>query len=352
MPDLRKDPIVGRWVIVAKGRAKRPHDFVSQPTLHPGRFCPFCEGSEHATPAEILAYRNPGSAANGKGWRVRVVPNKFPALEIEGDLQKRGDGIYDTMRGVGAHEVIIESPNHVLSTSELSDKQLREVFWVYRDRLADLKKDRRLVYGMIFKNVGPAAGASLEHTHSQLIVTPIVPITVREEMAGSQEFFRYRGRCVFCDMIHQELAAEERIVLDSPGFVAIAPFASRFPFETWILPKQHSSHYEDIQKSGVDDLARVVRQVIARIESAVDRPAYNYVLHTAPFDSHELGHYHWHIEIIPRLTNTAGFEWGTGFYINPVPPEEAAAFLRDVEDRTPQSPTIPITGSGQSAKTL
>jgi len=347
MPDLRKDPIVGRWVIVAKGRAKRPHDFASQPTLHPGRFCPFCEGNEHATPGEILAYRNPGSTANDKGWRVRVVPNKFPALEIEGDLQKRGDGIYDMMRGVGAHEVIIESPNHVLSTSELTDKQLREVFWVYRDRLADLKKDRRLVYGMIFKNVGPAAGASLEHTHSQLIVTPIVPITVREEIAGSQEFFRYRGRCVFCDMIHQELAAEERIVLDSPGFVAIAPFASRFPFETWILPKQHSSHYEDIQKSGVDDLARVVRQVIARIESAVDRPAYNYVLHTAPFDSHELGHYHWHIEIIPRLTNTAGFEWGTGFYINPVPPEEAAAFLRDSEDRTPQSPTIPITSSGQ-----
>jgi len=336
MPDLRKDPIVGRWVIVAKGRAKRPHDFASQPQLHHGRFCPFCEGSERATPHEILAYRGHGSAANGKGWRVRVVPNKFPALEIEGDLQKRGDGIYDMMRGVGAHEVIIESPNHVLSTSDLSDKQLREVFWVYRDRLADLKKDRRLVYGLIFKNVGAAAGASLEHTHSQLIATPIVPVVVRDEMNGSLEFFRYRGRCVFCDMIHQELAAEARIVLDSPGFVAIAPFASRFPFETWILPKQHSSHYENIQKAGVDELARVMRQVIARIEAAVDRPAYNYVLHTAPFDSHELGHYHWHIEIIPRLTNTAGFEWGTGFYINPVPPEEAAAFLRDKEERTPQ----------------
>jgi UDPglucose--hexose-1-phosphate uridylyltransferase len=352
MPDLRKDPIVGRWVIVAKGRAKRPHDFVSQPTLHPGRFCPFCEGSEHATPNEILAYRNPGSEANGKGWRVRVVPNKFPALEIEGDLQKRGDGIYDMMRGVGAHEVIIESPNHVLSTSDLTNKQLADVLWVYRDRLSDLKKDRRLVYGMIFKNVGLTAGASLEHTHSQLIVTPIVPIAVREEMTGSERFFQYRGRCVFCDMIHQEFAAEERIVLDSPGFIAIAPFASRFPFETWILPKQHSSHYENIQKNAVDDLARVVRQVIARIESAVDRPAYNYNLHTAPFDSHELGHYHWHIEIIPRLTNTAGFEWGSGFYINPVPPEEAAAFLRDVEDRTPQKPTIPRTGSGETTKSF
>ena len=349
MPDLRKDPIVGRWVIVAKSRAKRPHDFVSHPTLHADRFCPFCEGNEHATPNEVLAYRNPGAAANREGWRVRVIPNKFPALEIEGDLQKRGDGLYDMMRGVGAHEVIIESPQHVASTADLSDKQLREVLWVYRDRMADLKKDKRLVYGMIFKNVGAAAGASLEHTHSQLIVMPIVPITVREEISGSLEFFNYRGRCVYCDMIQQELAAEKRIVLDTPGFVAIAPFAARFPFETWILPKAHSSHYENIQKHGVDDLARVLRQVISRIERAVDRPAYNYILHTAPFDSHELGHYHWHIEIIPRLTNTAGFEWGTGFYINPVPPEEAAAFLREVDERSPELPTIPLAGTGQSA---
>jgi UDPglucose--hexose-1-phosphate uridylyltransferase len=331
MPDLRKDPIVGRWVIVAKSRAKRPHDFQTTPGLRTDGFCPFCEGNESATPAEILAYRNHGSRPNGPGWRVRVVPNKFPALEIEGDLNKRGEGIYDMMRGVGAHEVIIESPKHLMSTSDLSEKQLREVFWVYHDRLVDLKKDRRLVYGMVFKNVGAAAGASLEHTHSQLIVTPIVPISVQEEMSGAGEFHRYRGRCVFCDMIQQELASERRIALDTPGFVAICPFASRFPFETWVLPKHHSSHFENIQKNGIDELARVMRQVIGKIEAAVDRPAYNYIIHTAPFDCQEVPHYHWHIEIIPRLTNTAGFEWGTGFYINPVPPEEAAAFLREVE---------------------
>ena len=205
------------------------------------------------------------------------------------------------------------------------------MLWVYRDRLVDLKKDPRLVYGMIFKNVGAAAGASLEHTHSQLIVTPIVPINVWEEMTGSLEFYNYRGRCVYCDMIQQELATEKRIVLDTPGFVAFCPFASRFPFETWILPKNHSSHYENIQKNGVDELAGVMRQVIAKIEAALDRPAYNYIIHTAPFDTQELDHYHWHIEIIPSLTKTAGFEWGTGFYINPVPPEEAAAFLREIE---------------------
>jgi len=163
-------------------------------------------------------------------------------------------------------------------------------------------------------------------------VTPIVPITVREEMTGSQEFYNYRGRCIYCDMIQQELATEKRIVLDTPGFIAFCPFASRFPFETWVLPKQHSSHYENIQKNGVEELARVMRRVISKIEIALDRPAYNYIIHTAPFDSPELGYYHWHLEIIPRLTNIAGFEWGTGFYINSVPPEEAAAFLRETEE--------------------
>ncbi|HVX10376.1 MAG TPA: galactose-1-phosphate uridylyltransferase [Pirellulales bacterium] len=345
MPDLRKDPIVGRWVIVAKSRAKRPHDFVSTPQLVPGSFCPFCEGHEAYTPSEILAYRPAGSSANGTGWRVRVVPNKFPALEIEGDLNKRGEGIYDMMRGVGAHEVIIESPQHLLSTSELPEESLREVLWVYRDRVVDLKKDRRLVYGMLFKNVGAAAGASLEHTHSQLIVTPIVPITVVEEIKGASQFYQYRGRCVFCDMVQQELANEKRIVLDTPGFVAFCPFASRFPFETWILPKVHSSHYETIQKQGVEELARVLRKVVANIEAALDRPGYNYIVHTSPFDSQELGHYHWHIEIIPRLTQTAGFEWGTGFYINPVPPEEAAAFLRDVEIESHEMLPLPAKPS-------
>jgi UDPglucose--hexose-1-phosphate uridylyltransferase len=277
---------------------------------------------------------------------VRVVANKFPALEIEGDLNKRGEGIYDMMRGVGAHEVIIESPEHLVSTADLQEENLREVFWAYRDRIVDLKKDSRLVYGMIFKNVGAAAGATLEHTHSQLIVTPIVPINVWEEMTGSLEFYNYRGRCIYCDMIQQELAEEKRIVLDTPRFVAFCPFAARFPFETWILPKAHSSHYENIQKNGVEDLAHVMKQVVTMIETALDRPAYNYIIHTAPFDSQELSHYHWHIEIIPRLTKTAGFEWGSGFYINPVPPEEAAFFLREVETESSTAQTLPISKTG------
>jgi len=346
MPDLRKDPIVGRWVIVAKSRAKRPHDFEFSFRRRRTGFCPFCPGHEDKTPGEILAYRNPGSQPNREGWRVRVVPNKFPALEIEGDLNKRGEGIYDMMRGVGAHEVIIETPKHLWSISQLSEPEIQEVLWVYRDRLVDLKKDPRLVYGMIFKNVGPAAGATLEHTHSQLIVTPIVPINVWEEMTGSLEFYHYRGRCVYCDMIQQELATEKRIVLDTPGFVAFCPFASRFPFETWILPKVHSSHYENIQKNGIDELSGVLKQTIAKIEAALDQPAYNYIIHTAPFDTQELAHYHWHIEIMPSITRPAGFEWGTGFYINPVPPEEAAAFLREVELDTSETEGLPSKHTG------
>src|SRR5205814_8088240 len=181
--------------------------------------CPFCAGQEHNTPGEILAYRERGTRANEPGWRVRVVPNKFPALGIEGELNKRGDGIYDKMNGIGAHEVIVECPFHETSMAHLPEENIREILWVYRDRLVDLKKDPRLVYGMVFKNVGAAAGASLEHSHSQLIVTPIVPINVWEELNGALEVFGYRGRCIYCDMIHQELGAAKRLVLDAPNFV-------------------------------------------------------------------------------------------------------------------------------------
>ncbi|HEY2253208.1 MAG TPA: DUF4931 domain-containing protein, partial [Planctomycetaceae bacterium] len=197
---------------------------------------PFCKGSEANTPPEILAYREPHSNANNPGWRVRVVPNKFPALQVEGALNKRGDGIYDLMNGVGAHEVIIECPHHETSMSRLSVDNIREVLWVYRDRLVDLKRDPRLVHGLIFKNVGALAGATLDHSHSQLIVTPVVPVSVWEEMTGSLEFYNYRGRCIYCDMIQQELATGSRIVLDTPNFVVFCPFASRFPFETWCSP--------------------------------------------------------------------------------------------------------------------
>ncbi len=331
MPELRKDPIVQRWVVMAPDRAKRPSDVKDDPKSVEGEFDPFAEGNEAATPPEIMAYRNYGSEPNGPGWRVRVVPNKFPALQIEGNLEKRGDGIYDMMNGIGAHEVIIECPHGETNMSRLSVDNIREVLWVYHDRLVDLKRDRRLVHALIFKNKGALAGASLQHSHSQLMATSVVPITIWEEMSGALEFFNYRGRSIFDDMIQQELAHGSRIVLDTAHFVVFCPFASRFPFETWILPKQQSSHFENITRQAIEELGTVLKTVLRKLELALDDPPYNYVIHTAPFNQPELPHFLWHMELFPRITRVAGFEWGSGFYINPVLPEEAAAFLRDVD---------------------
>jgi UDPglucose--hexose-1-phosphate uridylyltransferase len=331
MPELRRDPVVGRWVIIATERMKRPHDYRPDPRPQNGKSCPFCEGREEMTPPEISAYREPDSRPNGPGWRVRTVPNKYPALQVEGDVDRRGDGIYDVMNGLGAHEVILESPAHVASLTDLDRRRVQEVLWMYRDRMVDLKRDRRLVYGLIFKNVGAAAGASLEHTHSQLICTPIVPKTVSEEMARAGDHFEDRGRCLFCDMVRQELTSYARVVGETASFVAFAPFAARFPFETWILPKRHASHFEDTPRHEVDELADCLRTTLMRIERALDRPAYNYLIHSAPFDRASMESYHWHIEIIPRVTRVAGFEWGTDFYINPIAPETAAEYLRRIE---------------------
>jgi UDPglucose--hexose-1-phosphate uridylyltransferase len=331
MPQLRKDPISERWVIIATERARRPADFVSETTRKTDGFCPFCEGNESNTPPEIIAYRDHGTGPNTPGWRVRVVPNKFPALRVEGDLEKTGDGIYDTMTGIGAHEVIIESPEHEISITALSRDNVQDMLWAYRDRLIDLKRDKRLSYAMIFKNVGAAAGASLEHTHSQLIATPFIPVTVRNEMDGSLKFYNYRGRCIYCDIIAQELHDKERIVIETEHFVALEPYAPRFPFETWIMPKAHTSSFENIQRYGVEDLADILTRTLSKIEKALALPPYNYVLHSGPFDQAELAYYHWHIEIIPRVTKVAGFEWGTGVYINPVPPEDAARFLQEID---------------------
>ena len=331
MPELRKDPITGRWVIIAPDRAKRPNDFEAPVTRPAETFCPFCEGNESASPAEIVAYRNHGSLPNGPGWRVRCVPNKFPALQIEGQVESRGVGMYDVMQGIGAHEVILDCPQHERRFSALPPQQIREVLWMYHDRLVDLKRDRRLIHPLVFKNEGHLAGASLEHSHSQLIVTPVVPIQVQEEMRGAKDFFGWRGRCIFCDMIRQEIDATARIVLESPSFLVFCPFASRFPFEMWVVPKKHRSHYETVQEADVEELAHVLKSTLQKLEVALDDPPYNYILHTSPFDTHELKYYHWHLEIIPRLTGIAGFEWGSGFYINSVLPEEAGKFLRQSE---------------------
>jgi UDPglucose--hexose-1-phosphate uridylyltransferase len=330
LPELRKDPITGRWVIIATERAKRPSDFVRDKVQIRGAgFCPFCTGNELKTPPEIIAYRNDGSVRNSPGWSLRVVPNKFPALGIEGSLNRQGEGLYDKMSGIGAHEVIIETPDHQKTLAMISPRQIEDVLWAYRDRILDLKKDRRFKYIMIFKNHGEAAGASLEHTHSQLIALPVVPKRVREETDGARGYFKFKERCIFCDIIRQEVESGIRVIADTPMFIAVAPFAPRFPFEIWIMPRVHQSAFEDSQKQEFEQLAVMLKDMLMRLDKVLDYPAYNYIIHTSPIPESPNEHYHWHLEIMPKLTKIAGFEWGTGFHINPTPPEESAKFLRE-----------------------
>jgi UDPglucose--hexose-1-phosphate uridylyltransferase len=330
LPELRKDPVTDRWVIIAADRARRPSDFSRESVLPPvpSASCPLCPGHESRTPPEVLAFRN-GGPPNSPGWQVRVVPNKFPVLEIHGDLNREGEGLFDKMHGVGAHEVIIETPDHTKTLSELSEKQIEEVLRAFRDRILDLKRDIRLRYILLFKNHGDAAGATMEHTHSQLIALPVVPKRVIEEMEGAKRYYNFKERCVFCDIIRQERRDPVRVVSESERFLVLEPYAPRFPFETWILPRQHASHFETIDPGQLQDLSWVLRSTLRKIDKVLERPPYNFVLHTAPVQDPAMSYYHWHIELMPKVTKVAGFERGTGFYINPSPPEEAALFLRE-----------------------
>ena len=333
MPELRKDPITGRWVIISTERGKRPTSFAPVPRRTQAKMCPFCPGHEENTPPEILAYRPSDTEPNKPGWTLRVMANKYPALMVEGTLDRQPVGIYDKMNGIGAHEVIIETSDHARDLVDLSDEEVRDVFWAYRERMTDLERDRRFQYILVFKNHGEAAGASLEHAHSQLIATPIIPRRVAEEIDGARRYYEFKERCIFCDVVRQELTDRVRVVRDYDAFLAIQPFAPRFPFETWLIPKTHQSSYLELSNSEVMVLAQAVKDCLLRLKIALNDPPFNYMLHTRPVSTEHHEYYHWHIEIIPKLTRVAGFEWGSGFYINPTPPEESAAFLRQIDPR-------------------
>jgi UDPglucose--hexose-1-phosphate uridylyltransferase len=342
MPELRHDPIQKRWVIIATERGRRPSDFlkVEEPAAA-GGFCPFDVGNEDKTPPEVMALRRPGTAPNTPGWEVRVVSNKFPALRIEGDLDRAADGIYDKMNGVGAHEVIIESPHHELSLADQPLEQIQKVLLVAQMRLDDLMKDLRFRYVLIFKNHGTTAGASLAHPHTQIIATPVTPRTVAMELESCREHYHVKERCLICDIMSQEINQEIRVVSIIDGMIAFTPFASRFPFEVFIAPIQHSHSFSELSTEGRAALARILKDVLTRLKISLNDPPYNFMLHTSPnmqTKARRPGYwltlpydYHWHFEITPRLVKIAGFEWGTGFYINPTPPEEAARYLREVE---------------------
>lgn len=330
MSQIRRDPITGRWIIVNTEKSLKPKEFHIERHKKKGKKnCPFCPGNEKLTPPEVIAHRRMGEP-DSPGWWIRVVPNKYPALKIEGDLNKEGIGVFDKMNGIGAHEVIIDSPDHNKELSDVDDKQAEEVIWAYLGRSQDLRRDPRFKYILIFRNYGKAAGASLEHPHSQLIALPIVPKRVKEEIQSASKYYDYKERCVFCDIIRQELDDRERIVCENDRFLCFAPFVSRFPYEMWIIPKKHASDFCHLDKDAVRPLGVILRDALYKLKTVLKDPPYNFIIHTSPINGHEREDYHWHIEIMPKLVQVAGFEWGSGFYINPVAPEEVSENLSKV----------------------
>jgi UDPglucose--hexose-1-phosphate uridylyltransferase len=328
MPELRQDPVTGNWVVIATERSKRPSDFQVRPDEKRGGACPFCKGNEKMTPPEIVAFREAGTGRDEPGWWIRVVPNKYPALEMNEEIAVSSN-FFTSMSGVGAHEVIIEAPEHETPLEELDLAQIMEIFRAWRDRYQALMARKTIRYVQIFKNEGAVAGASLEHPHSQVIAVPLVPSVIAAELNGANTYFLDRGHCPYCDMIGHESETGKRLISENGRFIAFCPFASRFPFEIMLLPKQHQASFAALDESLVQDFSAIVKESMSRLSASLHRPPYNLMLHTAPAGYEGATYYHWHIEVLPRLAIVAGFEWGTGFYINPTPPETAARYLTE-----------------------
>ncbi|MCK9572144.1 MAG: galactose-1-phosphate uridylyltransferase [Candidatus Omnitrophica bacterium] len=332
MAQLRRDPIVGRWVIVDTDDPKKPQDFQYEQYIPKGtELCPFCYGNEFMTPPEINCIREQGTGINTPGWQVRVVANKFPALQIEGELDRRGIGIYDMSNGIGAHEIVIESPYHTKDLPDLLQEEVENYLKICCSRCADLAKDSRFKYLMLFRNYGSAAGASLEHPHTQIVALPMVPKNALEELHGAKEYFNYRERCIFCDIIRQEIQDQERIVLENKYFLSFCPFVSRFPFEIMVIPKKHAGSFTFLSFEEIKALAEIMQGTIRKLKKVFENLSYNYIIHSSPINGDaEEEYYHWHIELMPKLTQVAGFEWGTGFYLDSTSPELATQYLKAV----------------------
>ncbi len=338
MSEIRKDYVTDTWVVISEERARRPKDYIRTHLKLQNGTCVFCEGNEKQTPPEIYAFRSAGSMPDSPGWWIRTVPNKFPALRIEGKQERVTSSVFSSMNGIGCHEVIVESPAHDKPIALLPAIQVREVIEMYKFRLADLSKDRRFKYIIIFENHGAEAGASLEHPHSQVIATPIIPVHVASELRGADNFFTdMGGECIFDNIISEELKAGKRVVFQNSSFVCITPFASKYPYEMMILPRRHMPNFTDISESEVNDLAEMLRKCFNSLYTLLDDPPYNFYIHTAPVNGRDYLFYHWHLEITPRVSRLAGFERGTGFYINTLSPETAAQMLAGEQSESRQS---------------
>ena len=342
MPELRKDPVVGRLVVFSPERQIRPERYKCEELL-PTRpeEDPFLEGHEKYTPAELYAVRPNGGGANGPGWQLRVVSNRFPALRVEGELEKEAVGFYDRMNGIGAHEVIVETPHPQLVLEKQNLAGAARVFESCRARILDLSKDVRLQYAQVFKNHGAMAGATMPHPHTQLIALPVTPTVLKEKLVAARRYYIEKDRNLFADILQAERKMGDRVVFENDGFTAFCPFASRFPFETCVVPRKQSADFQNSKDGTLVLLAEAVQRVLRAYAVALNRPAYNMILHNAPFRRSRQpdawttidADFRWHVEFLPRLTGIAGFEFGTGFYINPTLPEEAAGVLREAVSR-------------------
>jgi UDPglucose--hexose-1-phosphate uridylyltransferase len=335
--ELRKDFLLGRWVsVLSESKAPSEYDLSSNNKKEEDS-CVFCTGRENEAPPEITSIRMPGTLINTPGWWVRALPSFKPVFQVEGDLGRRGVGIYDRMNSIGANEILIESPEHNVKPEDMGIEQMIRVIKLYKDRLADLKKDSRLRYILIYKNSGKNAGEVFSHPISYLMGTPVIPKKVKDELDNAKQYFNYKERCIFCDIIREELNVGERIILETRNFVAFCPYAAKFPFESWIIPKRHNCAFQEIAYEEIEDMGLILMSILKKLRRIFNDPPFNYFLHTAPNmvprrnHWHTLGEdFHWHLEIIPRLTRMSGFEWGSGFYILPTSPENAAKYLREV----------------------
>ena len=316
---------MGRWVVIAPERAERPSAFLRAMPESDGGVCPFCPGNEAMTPPEVLSRRENGE------WSLRVVPNRYPALRTEIQLVREGLGLFDSMAGVGAHEVVIETRDHRKTLADQSVDQIESVLRAWQERMADLSRDGRLKSLIAFKNQGVSAGATLSHAHSQLIALPFVPDTLETELQAARRHYEEKERCIWCDIVAQEVREKERIVLESEDVVALSPCAARSPFELWILPRGHRSSFESATGQELRGIGDALRTILRKVDVALEKPAFNLFLHTMPLRMPENDFYHWHLDVKPVLSQQAGFEWASGCYINPTPPEEAASFLRQTE---------------------
>jgi UDPglucose--hexose-1-phosphate uridylyltransferase len=340
MPELRQNPATKEWVIISTERAKRPEEFGMGPVKEASEeiknHCPFCEGNESLTPPEILAFRTYGTKPNSSGWWLRVIPNAFPALVPQGSSTRVKDlDFFNYMPGLGEHEVIIESPKHDLHIATMKEKQVAEIFLAYRERYVALCCDPKFELITIFKNHGKSAGTSIKHPHSQLIATPITPSHMRHRVEEAMRFFDDSGRCVHCVMIEKEQKFKERVVLETDNFIVFEPFASRSPFETAVLPKKHGASYGEITPELSKELAFTMKKTLEKICKGLNNPDYNYMITSSPCHESNEEYFHWHIMIVPRVAAVAGFELGSGIYINTVIPEKAAKYLREINVQGP-----------------